>query len=74
MDLAQVGRELGLLVAAGGDIGVRGDDLAPRAQARRWVSLDRQDRRLTALSSRLLVETHAQQLLLLPLDLAGLLG
>ena len=41
-DLAEVGRELGLRVAAGGDVGMRLDDVAPGPQARSRRTLERQ--------------------------------
>ena len=41
VDLPQIGRELGLLVLAAGDVAVRADDLAPRRQVACRLALDR---------------------------------
>ena len=54
--LVEVGGELGLLVAAGRDVGVRRDDLPPRLQPARRLALDRGDRRLALRLAGLLGE------------------
>ena len=51
VDLPQVGGELGLLVAAGGHVRVRGDDFPPRLQAALRLALGRLERFLAHLLS-----------------------
>ena len=58
VDLGEVGRELGLLVAAGGHVRVRGDDLAPGREVRVAASLGGFD--AAALGAGLLGELGAQ--------------
>src|SRR5437016_3802009 len=72
--LAEVRRELGLLEASACNIRMRRDDFAPRLQTLFWLPLGWRERQLSSLSSRLLVESDAQQFLLASFDLGGLLG
>src|SRR5258706_8882034 len=73
-DLSEVGGELGLLETAGGDIGMRGDDLAPGTQSPCRLALDGSDGCLAYFFPGLILEADAQELLLLALDLRGLVG
>ena len=72
VDLAQVGGEFGLLVAAGGDVGMRGDDLAPGLEAADRLTLDGGHGAAAGLVARLFGEAHAQDLLLHAVELLGL--
>ena len=74
MHLPEVGGKLGLEIPAGGDIGMRGDDLAPGLQTAGWPAFDRGDRRTARLPAGLFLEAYAQQLLLLCVDLLRLGG
>jgi hypothetical protein len=69
VDLVQVGRELGLLEAAGGHIRVRGHDLAPGLEATLRPTLDRRPGCPPPLPSGVLLVAQPQDLLLLLLDL-----
>ena len=72
MHLPEVGGELGLLIAAAGDVGVRRHHLAPRLQIARRRRLDQRAARLALLAAHLLVEDEAAQLHLHLADLVGL--
>ena len=69
--LPEVGRELGLLVAAAGHVLVRRHHLAPRLQSP-GCALDGETGLLAPRPARLLVEAHAQKLHLELLDVGGL--
>ena len=73
VDLVQVGGELGLLVAAAGDVGVRPHHVAPRLEALGRGRLEERRRDLLRLAAAVLVVADAQQLLLLLVELVGLL-
>src|SRR5579875_3336967 len=60
IDLPQVGGELRLLKTPGSDVGVRGDDLAPRLEPALRLPLSRGNRELARFRARLFVETDAQ--------------
>ena len=70
--LPEVGGELGLLVAAAGDVLVRRHHLAPGLEAARRRALDRGAGALALLAPRLLVEAKPQELRLHLLDVVGL--
>ena len=70
--LPEVGGELGLLVAAAGDVLVRRHHLAPGLEAARRRALDRGAGALALLAARLLVEPEAQEFRLHLLDVVGL--
>src|SRR5690606_21068073 len=72
VDLPEVGRELGLLVAAAGDVLVRAHDLAPGLELPRGLRLDGRRSGPALLRSHLLVKSDAQKLHLHLLDLLGL--
>ena len=72
MHLPEVGRELGLLVASARYVLVGRDDLPPRLQADHGGAFNGDARLPAPLPARLLVEAHAQQLHLEPLELVGL--
>ena len=71
VNLPEVGGELGLLIAAARHVPVRRHHLAPGLQ-RSGRTSEGEARLLAALSTRLLVEAHAQQLHLELLDVGGL--
>ena len=73
-NLPKVGGELCLLVAAGSDIGMRGNDLAPGAQSPCWLALDWCHRGFAHLFPGLLLKADAQQFLLLALNFRSLVG
>src|SRR6266545_2982436 len=60
MHLPEIGGKLGLEIPAGGDIRMRGDDLAPGLQAAGRPALDGGDRRAAGLPACLLLEAYAQ--------------
>ena len=61
MNLPEIGRELGLLVAAAGHVLVRGHDLAPRLQASGRLALDGGPGALPLFAPHLLVEDQPAQ-------------
>ena len=71
--LVQVGGELGLLVAAAGDVAVRPHHVAPRLEAFGRGRLEERRRDLLRLAAAVLVVADAQQFLLLLVELVGLL-
>jgi hypothetical protein len=72
MDLGQVGRELRLLVPAGGDVRVGRDDLAPGLQAGLGLPLDGSRGGLPHLALRILLMADAHKVFALALYLGRL--
>src|SRR5690606_23051261 len=72
VDLPEVGGELGLLIAATGDVGMRRNHFAPRLEGSGDGAFDRVPGLLLLLVPYLLVEPEPEELHLHLLDLVGL--
>ena len=74
VDLPEVGGEFGLLVAAGGDVGVRGDDFAPGLESPLRLAFGGCEGGLAHLAAALLFELDAEQVHPHLADVGGLIG